>query len=249
MTRSTFWIWLVRIFKKWIWALGLIPLFLDYVSALIPNQTIQKLPFLADFLNTGTTWQISLIFFSVGLFISTYLVYAEVENRLKVYEYHEPKYLIEIVRTDVGTCQRGCHVSIECTIKIEPTNPWTGFLTKVFIKGDNQLTGLSDWKINGAFVNNSIFKPQEIRAPKLDLDVKIESAIDYKTKLVEKEWNEVAIPINILIGYVTTPVGEMDISKDLVINANLAGVYPSALNYQKKQLERMAEESTYVSNS
>lgn len=257
MAFSSFWNWLRAIFKKWVWVLGLTPLLLDYVSSYIPEQYTPTS--VANFLETGTTWQLSLVLFSIGLFVSIYLVhvdnekryeseYTSVKNRLKTYEHHAPEYLMEITDTDVGTCNSGCHVEIKCTIKIEPTNPWTGFLTKVFIRGKHQLMSLSDWEIERVSVNNNTLrdKPLEIKAPKVDLDVKIKSAINHKIELVEHEWNEVTIPINLLIEYMTNPVGQVEISKDLLINANLSRVYPSALKHQQIRSERMAEENTNI---
>lgn len=72
--------WLTRVLTKWIWLIGLLPLVLDFLTAFIPKRYIPN--FILSLLEEGTQWEVTLILFSVGLFISAYLVHRETQIQL-----------------------------------------------------------------------------------------------------------------------------------------------------------------------
>jgi len=83
--------WLRRILRKGFWVLGLPPLFLDLVAVYIPPKWIPTE--LSRFIEDGTNWSTTILFFSIGILISSYLVHVdmlqeliELKNRLESYE-------------------------------------------------------------------------------------------------------------------------------------------------------------------
>lgn len=80
------WIW--KIIKKWLWVLGLLPLFFDYIFTYIPNDYIPKA--ILDLTREGASWQLTGILIAIGFLISSFLVHEETrkeyEEKLKALE-------------------------------------------------------------------------------------------------------------------------------------------------------------------
>lgn len=70
--------WFFRIVKKGIWVIGFIPLLLDYVTTFIPASYFPR-PLL-NFIEQGSNWNLTLVLVSLGLIISSYLVFLESER-------------------------------------------------------------------------------------------------------------------------------------------------------------------------
>ena len=70
--------WFIRISKKGIWLIGFIPLLLDYLTTLIPASYLPR-PLL-NYIEQGGNWNLTLVLVSLGLIISSYLVFLESEQ-------------------------------------------------------------------------------------------------------------------------------------------------------------------------
>lgn len=64
--------------KKWIWALGFLPLILDYIATYMPSKYIPEL--VKSILDNGGNWIVTIVFVSFFFVISSYLVYIEIEK-------------------------------------------------------------------------------------------------------------------------------------------------------------------------
>ena len=73
--------WLCRILKKGIWVLGLVPLFLDYVSVYIPSKSIP--PVILNLIRNGANWQFTGILVVIGFLASAFLIHRESEMEWK----------------------------------------------------------------------------------------------------------------------------------------------------------------------
>ena len=69
--------WLWQIIKKGIWLAAAIPYILDFIAAYVPTNLVP--PLIANYAKSGITVQSSLILFSIGIFISAYLVHRDTE--------------------------------------------------------------------------------------------------------------------------------------------------------------------------
>lgn len=74
-------LWLVRIFEKWAWLLGAIPLLTDYLAAYVPSGYMPA--FVRSIVDQGIPWSITLAFLTIGLLISAYLVHREDNQRIR----------------------------------------------------------------------------------------------------------------------------------------------------------------------
>lgn len=73
--------WLTRIIKKWLWLLGLIPLLTDYLSTYVPPRYFP--PLVRSIIDQGTPWPFTVVFLTIGLLISAYLVHREDRKRIQ----------------------------------------------------------------------------------------------------------------------------------------------------------------------
>ena len=69
--------WLIRVLGKWIWLLGLLPQFLDFLAAYLPRDLLPQS--LTRFVEAGATWQATLALLTIGLLGSAYLVHRETQ--------------------------------------------------------------------------------------------------------------------------------------------------------------------------
>lgn len=194
---------------------------------------------------------LSLALFAAGLFASTYLVHKdnqqrnrasviELEERLKTYEDHAPDYRIEITDVKVGSCANGCHVEVEFVLSLTPLNPWAGRLARIFVDNNRQIAGLSEWTPSISSLQRSpVQQPVEIRPPRLSLNVSIRSEISVEKQLIENEWGTVSIPVTLVIGYFTQPRGDVEIERELSIDADFKPRLSAALDYQQRERERI----------
>ena len=67
--------WLVAILKNGIWFIGLVPQLLDLIFTYIPSRLIPSS--LLSLIEAGGNWALTIVLVSIGLLISSYLVYKE----------------------------------------------------------------------------------------------------------------------------------------------------------------------------
>ncbi len=67
--------WLAAILKKGIWFIGLVPQLLDLIFTYIPSRLIPSS--LLNLIEAGGNWALTIVLVSIGLLISSYLVYKE----------------------------------------------------------------------------------------------------------------------------------------------------------------------------
>lgn len=73
--------WLRQLFLKWIWALGLLPTLIDFISTYVPSQYIPQT--VGEFLEKGPTIQLTLSLTLIGVVVSAYLIYVDDQNKIK----------------------------------------------------------------------------------------------------------------------------------------------------------------------
>jgi hypothetical protein len=248
--------WLFAVLKKWLWVLGLAPAIVDFVSVYIPSRFIPS-P-VASFLASGATLPLSLTLFVVGFFASTYLVYkdsqqrsmarvTEFENRLEAYEHHAPEYEIAVTDVEVGSCLSGCHVEVGFNLSLAPLNPWAGHLASIFIDNRHQITGLGEWTDLTMQKSNQspVHPPTEINAPNLALYMSMKAEIGIEKQLIESEWSLLGVPITLVIGYFTQPVGNVEIKRELTLPVDLRKRFLAAQEYQRREQERIRDKQDH----
>jgi len=113
--------WLFRIFKKWLWALGIIPTILDYVSVYLPkNYMPQELQY---FLENGGVWQLTIILFVLGFIVSAFLVHQETLQELNEHERQIRNLQEKQPRLSIGFQDHAHHLIKRFQIQLAPLPP------------------------------------------------------------------------------------------------------------------------------
>lgn len=94
---NDFVMWGIKVLRKGLWLLGLVPQFLDYVITFIPSGYI-PVP-LMNLLEKGGNWTLTLLLVTLGIVLSSYLVHRENETEKR--EFKKQLDEIENARPDI----------------------------------------------------------------------------------------------------------------------------------------------------
>ena len=72
--------WPVRLLKKWIWVIGLLPLIYDLIVTYIPSTYLPQA--MQDLFLEGIRWEFSVVLLSLGFLVSAYLVHRDTQAEL-----------------------------------------------------------------------------------------------------------------------------------------------------------------------
>jgi len=178
---------------------------------------------------------------TIGFVIANVKLILDYENKLEAYEFQAPEYEWEITGITSDLCKMACHVNIYCDVSIKAIEPWTGYLVKITVPGENPIRGLGNWEVasvsHGESSCNTISRwPLEITGPVLSLRIRIRAEISEEIDSSESDkWKSVMLPVNFVMGYFTQPVGEVQKLKALTIQTDLEEPIQAASDYYKRK--------------
>ena len=232
--------WMWRVVKAWFWALGFIPVALDYITAYVPSQYVPA--FVSSRLDKGASWLVTLTFVVIGLLISTYLVHARTERRLSEYEYQAPDYELQAVSVDSELCKPPVHVHTRCHFRMKGLTPWPGELAGIIIQTESKAPGLGDWTFHdigrwsGERYDGPLRKwPIVVPPAGSGFLVRLRSPItDLPGTEQRCEWEHVRIAILLRVEYFTQPVGDVRRLFRLDIEANLGEEFDTLVGAERR---------------
>lgn len=178
-----------------------------------------------------------------GFIVANAKLLLDYEERLEAYEYQAPEYEVQIVNVSTDICRTACHVNVYCDISIKAVTPWTGHLIKVTADGENPIQGLGLWEVHGTWYGDSCASPAhlplELPDPILNLRIKIRSEIS--EPIDPPQSHIVLLPVNLVIGYFTQPVGDVQKIEALTVPVYLQEALQAILAYQEKPMMRPLE--------
>lgn len=215
---------ILEVWVVWVWfpALDVLGLVADYfVPTFSPPRWVY--------------WVIA----SGGFVVANVKLLLDYEEKLGAYEYQAPEYELRVADVSSDVCRMACHVNVYCGVIMKATTPWTGYLDKVTVDGENSIQGLGNWEVAGVSLGESCSRisrwPLEIRAPVLNLQIKIRSEISEQVDPSESDkWKRVILPLSFVIRYFTQPDGEVKKPKVLAVQADLQEHLQAILEYQRK---------------
>ena len=143
--------WAIRVLKKGFWLLGFLPQIIDYIFAFIPADYIP--PPVKSFIDSGGSWNLTLTLLALGLIISSYIVYKEVEKekqdvqiQLEEIKNSEPKITVGL-RNDSG------ELGVKLVVELQSIPPRPDFEKEVSIERQQLLSRASPKQPNTNFDN------------------------------------------------------------------------------------------------
>ena len=175
----------------------------------------------------------------VGFVVANVKLLLDYENKLKAYEYQAPEYEFQIINVRTEVCRMACHIIVCCDVSIKATTPWTGYIIKVTVDGENPIQGLGIWKVRGVSGGDHCASvahwPLEIPDSGLNLQIRIQAETSGQIDPSKRDrWKRVTVPVNFVIGYITQPVGKVQKLKKLIVQSDLEKDIQSVLEYQDK---------------
>jgi hypothetical protein len=232
LTELRHWLWLI--FKKWVWAIGLVPTALSLVATYVPESpTSLPLP-----LNVGAL--------ALGFLVSVYLVHLDLKNKLAQYEYHEPKYDIKIKHREAKVENK--EIVVRCVVQITSLNAWSGMLTAIRATNKKAPSGLSDPKITRRLViNTSDWSrhqnehefPFTLSSSTYEVPITIAYTVDGTAEASDNRepWKQVAVQIHFVIRYTPQPIGEVEKCKHVSFSIDLSNAVEHLLQSDNKDTQ------------
>ncbi len=235
---SLFNLWLLSVIKKGVWILGFLPTALDYLIVYLPKDLFPAM--LVDFLSQGISPQLSIIFMLSGFAISAFLVYADIQSRLWVYEKDSPHYKIDLVKATSHKSSLGGFIYLNCLFRFTSTTPWSASLRQIAVQQERGPRILASWAIVQVSPKTL---PFTIPHPEFDLAITIRTELMVEDRLGFKfQWRKVPISVYFHISYPIRPIGEAQrlIRYDLKIN--LRAQFEEIMKIRKNQKRKEREE-------